>query len=151
MNGAIATEKERSAALHIPLQSTLATFLGIVILTGFSLLLAQTSLAAAAGYSVERLEQTKALKERQNRELAGEVGSLRSLNRVEWEAMEYLKMVPATSYIYVTVDTLPAEPPALLKKSLEAEQPVQPQAPTSPWWERLLLDTFNQGGSDAFP
>ena len=145
MNSAIATEKERSAALHIPQPSTLATFLGIVILTGFALLLAQTSLAAAAGYSVERLEQTKALKERQNRELAGEVGSLRSLNRVEWEALKLMKMVPATSYIYVTVDTLPAEPPALLKKSLEAEQPVQPQTPTSPWWERLLLGTTQSG------
>ena len=122
-----------------PIRSSLVVVIfGIV---GMSLMLAQASLVATAGYQVKRLEEINAAWERQNQDLAAEVGYLKSMDRIEQEARGRLDMVTPTSYLYVTVDALPSETSPLLEDSSGAVGG-PPAITPRPWWESILLALF---------
>ncbi len=115
----------------------------ILFLAGTTLLLALASLATAAGYKVERLEQQKTTLQRQIARSQAEVGALKSLDRIEAKARNEMKMIPPDKYLYVTVDRLPETPTPLLQKSLKpSEEPAPPRQ--KPWWESFTLDLFHR-------
>lgn len=119
------------------LWSALGVLLAVAVL-GAGLVLASTSFVASTGYNLDRLQARKAYLEGQTQELEAEVASLRSLERIEREARSRLKMVNATSYVYVTVDAVPEHPTVLLKRALNTRQPA-PATPERHWWEVLSL------------
>ena len=118
---------------------------GLCVLLGMTVLLLQTSIVASTGYDVDQLSKMKESQEHQNQEMAAQVASLRSLDRIEKEARGRLKMVTPTSYLYVTVDAMPAQPSTLLAKSLEADRPVAP--PPANWWQNIPLVRQVLGGT----
>ncbi len=99
------------------------------------LLLLQVSRAAAIGYQVQQLQQTKSDLERQTYLLEAEMASLQSLDRIEREARTRLKMQPALRYLFVTVD----------QPSREGEQPPVGETPAHPWWGSILVSLGMRG------
>ena len=119
---------------------------GVLVVLGMALVLAQTGQVASTGYQVERLEERKVYWQRENQGMEAEVARLRSLDRIEQEARNRLHMVTPSSYMYVTVNTLPEQPTPLLKRAL-GERETTP-ADTSPsWWDRLGATLMRWGTS----
>ena len=67
------------------------------------LLVGQNSRLATMGYEVYRLEQVKAERGEKCYRLEADVASLRSLDRVEQEAITRLGMITPTQYLYVSI------------------------------------------------
>jgi cell division protein FtsB len=115
-----------------------AIVLGGLVFIGAAVLIAQTSLETAAGYEVERLESEVSTLTRNNQMLEADVASLKSLDRIEQQAMGQLKMIKPNSYTYITVDMLPP--------GYTAPQPSQEvaEAPSESWLGSLISGLFGQ-------
>jgi hypothetical protein len=94
----------------------------VVNLAGLLLLVLVAGITTET-YALERLEAERQRWLAGNFELESEAAQLQSLNRIEREAREKLRMVPATDYVYVTVPVAPAPP---------AERPPEGNAPAAP-------------------
>jgi len=109
--------------MQLPGAGRLVMLVGAILVAGMTLVLVGASLAAVVGYNVDHLGRQKTLRQRQIAQLQAEVGTLRSLDRIDRRAREELKMAPPTTYLYVTVDRLPEAPTPLLQKALRPESP----------------------------
>ena len=126
MTGGYARGLARPRSL-LSLLPTAAAVLGLVSL----LLSVQTSRVTTSGYDIRRLEQVRQEWRDRNHVLEAEISSLKSLDRVEREAKEVLKMVPATRYIYVVVEeAAPSGAATLPRDQQELTEP-------PPWWRVL--------------
>ena len=98
----------------------------------------QFSRVTSAGYELDRLNQERAAKQAQNHEIEADVARLSSLARVDIEARQRLKLVPAVTRLYLTVNHEVPDRQTLPTRFL-APGPSAP-APTSPapWWKRTL-------------
>ena len=119
--------------------------LGLLCFGGTAVLIAQTSIETAAGYEVERRDNTKQTLERDLQKLEADVAGLKSLDRIEWHATNDLKMVKPGSYVYVTVDVVPPG-------YVDPEAPVTPKAQPAPapqgsWLSQLLAGLFGKRGA----
>jgi cell division protein FtsL len=128
--------RQLRGGLHLPGAGRLALAAAAILVGGMTLVLVGASLAAVVGYNVDHLDRQKTLRQRQIAQLQAEVGTLKSLDRIERRARDELKMAPPTSYLYVTVDRLPDAPTPLLKKALQPETAQQPD-PARSWWDTL--------------
>ncbi|MSQ14974.1 MAG: hypothetical protein EXR50_03820 [Dehalococcoidia bacterium] len=70
----------------------------------FVVLLVETGYVTSVGYDIQRLDQTKQNWQRDIQLITAEIATASSLNGVERQAKERLKMTPAGSFIYVTLD-----------------------------------------------
>jgi cell division protein FtsB len=89
---------------------------GLALWTAFALLainaaglvlVVQVANLTTESYELERLEAERQRWLAGNYDLEAESAELQSLSRVEREAREKLKMVPASDYVYVTVPIAP--------------------------------------------
>ena len=67
-------------------------------------LLVETGYVTSVGYDIQHLERTKRNWERDNQLIVAEISSATSLNNIEREAKERLKMAVSESFLYVKVD-----------------------------------------------
>jgi hypothetical protein len=136
----------RMAVLQRPTPGAIARRVGIpglgIIAAGFVaaaalLPVAQSSTATATGNTIRRLEAQRADLQASIYAGQSEVATLGATERIDREARERLGMVPATSWLYVTVDDAPptAGVPA---RFLEKEVPTAPPATHQSWWKAAL-------------
>jgi hypothetical protein len=97
----------------------------------------QFSRVTSAGYELDRLNQERATKQAENHEIAGDVARLSSLARVDIEARLRLKLVPAQSRLYLTVNHAVPDRQTVPTRFLPPERPAPPPS-SAPWWKRLL-------------
>lgn len=123
------------------LSAALAGLILIVVL----LYLAQANRLTTAGYEVSRMQERRALLERQNRQLKLQIARLTELSVIRSRAEE-MGLQPATDYGHVVVRT--AARPEVRPRSVLAPVPQAPRpAPgtvesaeeLSGWWQRELL------------
>ncbi|MBI2303668.1 MAG: hypothetical protein HYU86_02845 [Chloroflexi bacterium] len=105
---------------------------------GILLLLFQTSHLTSTGYEVQRLEAEKRDWQRRNYQLEAEIGRLQSLERIQNEATQRLKMVPATQYLYVVGGT-PRLSSGNDRETVPNRYPRE-QKETWSWWGRFWED-----------
>jgi len=117
-----------------------AAILGMTTL----LLMVQISGVASKAYEVQRLEDSRTYWQETNYRVEAEIARLQSLNRIEAEAVNRLKMVPAKNVISVLV----AKP----RESNAVAQPANREAPSaatssnakSRAWHQDLLEIVEQ-------
>lgn len=87
---------------------------GLAVIVGLGLLsllyLSQASLVATQGYDIQSLESMRARWEAKNQQLRYRSAELRSVERIEKEARERLKMGPPSKVAFVRVAAPPAQP-----------------------------------------
>jgi cell division protein FtsL len=131
----------RDSSRHKPWQefsSPLALTVAAVTV-GLAALLAlmQSSDATTTSARVQRLQDQLADWEARTQELQVEVATLGGLERIEREATERLKMVPATETIYVTVDEPGPEPARLPSRFLPPSQ-ARPTPGGDTLWDKIF-------------
>lgn len=130
-------EKEGGLAHRWGLPALLPTTAAIVSLASLLLLL-QSSNVTTSGYDLRRLEAMREDWAQSNYQLEAEIAYLQSLGRVAREAKEKLGMVPATTYLFVTVAKTPGAHTTSqgLSPGLEAES----QSTQVPPWVWGILE-----------
>jgi hypothetical protein len=97
----------------------------------------QFSRVTSAGYELDRLNQERAAKQAENHEIEADVARLSSLARVDIEARQRLKLVPAATRLYLTVNHPVPDRQTVPTRFLAPE--TSPAAPSrAPFWKRAL-------------
>jgi len=118
---------------------------GVLLLAAALLQVNQFSTLTSTGYQIDALNEERAAKQAQNRELEAEVARLSSLARVDWEARVRLGMVPASRTLYINVNQpVPGQETLPTRFWPVAPPAAAAEAPGEPWWKRLfkLLPSF---------
>lgn len=112
---------------------------GLAVIAGLGLLsllyLGQASLVATQGYDIQSLESLRARWEAKNQQLRYRSAELRSVERIEKEARERLKMGPPSKVAFLRVAAPPAQPLAQRAGSKETATGAQRQPH---FWSRWL-------------
>ena len=97
----------------------------------------QFSRVTSAGYELDRLNQERAAKQADNHEIEADVARLSSLARVDFEARQRLKLVPAATRLYLTVDHAVPDRQTVPTRFLAPERSA-PAPSSAPLWKRVL-------------
>lgn len=132
-----ASERAHAQPWYQPLPALLPMLVAMISLLSL-LLLVQSSGVTTTGYDARRLEQEKNDWYAKNYQLEAEIAGLQSLDRIEQEAKGRLKMVPASSRIFVQANKLPDAslksdelPPSHIKEKTR-------NTDSSNWFENLI-------------
>ncbi|MGQ9573446.1 MAG: septum formation initiator family protein [Dehalococcoidia bacterium] len=123
----------KGQSLSMPLVFTIA--LVTIGLAGLLPLL-QSSQATTTGHTISQLERQRNHWQARIHELEAEVASLASLDRIEREARERLKMQPAEHVIYLTVDVPKPESHPVPARFLPPTHDSSTEDRS--WWQELL-------------
>jgi cell division protein FtsL len=99
--------------------------------------LLQSSQATTTGYSIRELERQRNDWQARIHELEAEVASLASLDRIENEARDRLKMQAPEDTVYITVDLPAPESQPIPERFLPPKNQETTQGDKS-WWQSLL-------------
>ena len=97
----------------------------------------QFSRVTSAGYELDRLNQERAAKQAQNHEIEADVARLSSLGRVDIEARQRLKPVPAATRLYLTVNHAVPDRQTVPTRFL-GPQRLAPAPSSASLWKRVL-------------
>ena len=128
------TQRTPGGSLSLPLLLTLAV---IAIGLAGSLALLPSSQATSTSYRIRQLEMTRNDWQARIQELEAETASLRSLDRIDLDALARLGLVTPTKTIYLTVD-VPAPETQILPTRFMPTREEKPQKDRQSLWESLL-------------
>ena len=149
MNRLTAIDNAWQLPRHGELIALVPVVVAIISLASF-LLLVQTSRVAALGYEIHQLGQIREEWIQRNYELEAEIATLQSLDRIEREAKARFNMIPATKYVYVSVDK-PSQASASWQMLPPSYPKLEDKTHRIEFWERLIrrLTFWKDEGASA--